>query len=200
MIRHALTAQSRKRFISDDSKDLSISKEGKEQVLSLRSILRKKVRVDMIFTALSKRSIQTAMIVFPYSKKKTIRIEEFNEIDKGFGIFLMNNPSKRKMTVDEWEKTYNNSKSFIKRNEFKYPSGRAIKEMRKTVIKKFLEIIENNKTKNINLVIISHNGPIKAIISFISGDRADSYFKINIPYCSYAEIDYNRDKFRLVRI
>src|SRR3989344_4362895 len=98
LIRHALTAQSKNRFISEDAEDLCISEEGKKQALILRNALKTKAKPDMIFTSLSKRSVQTAMLVFPYSRKKIIKIKEFNEIDKGLNLFLMNNPLRRKMT------------------------------------------------------------------------------------------------------
>lgn len=195
LIRHCSTEQSKNQFIKDDDGDFSLSSAGILEAKKLQ-IFFKKIKIDNIFISDTKRSKETASIVFPQHKEKFITIGEFNEMDKGFKNFLAVNPDKEKMNVINWENVYNNGVN-VSKIKFKYPSGRSIDSYSKIVVKKFFELIVCDQGSN--LAIVAHNGPIKSIISHILGD-IKVYTKFFVYHGAYSEIFCDDNNCKLISL
>jgi alpha-ribazole phosphatase len=191
LIRHCLTKQSENKFIKDDDKDFSLSSTGVLEAKNLQRFF-KKIKINNVFISNTKRSRETANIVFPKHKAKLITVDAFNELNKGFKFFLLANSTKGKMSVIEWENIYN-TKADVSKIKFKYPSGENIMSYSNVVIKKFVELIAFSRNKNI--AIVAHNGSIKAIVAYVLGN-IDVYTKFCVCHGTYSEIfcdDDNND-------
>lgn len=193
LIRHASTSHSLTRLIGDDNLDLSLTKNWKSEVKNIvRDIENSSVSADKIFVSSSKRAIETAKAIFPDRNYQII--QEFSEIDKGFDKFLIKNQNRNTLTLDEWEKIYNNGEINEKLN-FIYPSGITINKYISKITKKFLKLIKGYKT---NIAIVSHNGPIKAILTEVLGGSRNLYFNLEIYNGKYSEIKFENGQFKLL--
>lgn len=195
LIRHASTDHNFSGYIKDDNLDLPLSSGWRREIKNtIYCVNSDNIIANKIYISPSKRAAQTAKAIFKVCKFKVV--EEFSEIDKGFEKFLVDNKNKKNLTVNEWEKIYNTEKG-KKRMNFKYPSGITLNQYISKIINKFLEIV--NKTgRDKNLVIVSHNGPIKAILTEVLGGHKELYYNIEIQNGKYTEINYEDGSFRLV--
>ena len=167
LLRHAATSQSVKRLIRDDHEDLSLSEEGVVQAIVLKDKFIDLTEIFKIYVSPAKRCLQTAEIIFPDFIDRFEIAPELREIDKGFACAIKKNPSLKDMTIDDWELKYNNSSDPLARNSYIYPSGESVLMMNSRVAAFFDRII--NRAEDAKIIIISHNGPIRAIIAHALG-------------------------------
>lgn len=199
LLRHSITIHDKERNIKNDNKDYALSVEGIAQTKKLKKKLLQQRLSNFIrvYVAPDKRCRQTASILFPKLKSKFIIVDDLREINKGFNRFLKENHYLGDMTIDKWELLYNNS-SASERNAFVYPSGESINKLYRRVVRTFVDILKENNGQD--LLIVSHNGPIRAIISYALGSKDGVYRSINIMNGAYSEVIYEKGKFTLVRL
>lgn len=193
LIRHAMTEQNNKRLIINDHSDFGLSKEGIIQAIKLKNKFNNKKNY-IIYTSPLKRCRQTAEIIFAQSINKIRVAPELKELNKGFVELVKKRPNLKSMTVDEWELEYNNSDDPAIKRSYVYPSGESISLISSRVIAFLNRLIR--KSTDHDLIIVSHNSPIKAIIVNALG-VANAYNSILIEHASYSELIYNDGKFVL---
>lgn len=194
LIRHAETEQSLNNYIVNDDKDFSLSDLGIVTANRLKESL-VKYDIDHVYSSPHTRSKQTAKILFP--NKEISILEDFREINKGFGSFLKSNPNLEHMSTQEWEVEYMSKLGDKDRFRKPYPSGESISDMYTRVSSAFENIVK--KSEN-NLAIVANNGPIKCILAKLSNHAESFYFKTSIPYGSLTILSVNKDKIVIEEI
>lgn len=197
LIRHAITQQSAKRLIKNDHKDFGLSKEGIAQAIRLRNTFNKIEGKFTVYISPAKRCCQTAKIIFPKLKNEFKTELAFREINKGYPKLIKNNSSFANMTVDEWELKYNNKISNRARNLYKYPSGESVSKMNSRVLYFFNNLI--SQLNGHDVVIVSHNGPLRAIIAYTLGSL-EIYRSVVIDHGCYSELEYDNGSFVLKKM
>lgn len=194
LIRHAETVQSAHRFIKDDHRDFKLSKSGIAQALILKNKLNY-LKNPTIYYAPTNRCLQTAALTFPKLKSSFIKAAELGEIDKGFLSAIKKNSSLKLLTTDDWELRFNNIPG--KKHSYLYPSGESISQLTARVTIFYKTLLQT--VKGDNLVIFSHNGPIKTIIAH-SLSKKNLYTSIRIDEGHYVELDLECGKFILSKL
>ena len=166
LIRHAKTTHvDEKKYCGFT--DPPLNDEGIKQAVALSDCLRN-TKIDKIYSSDLKRSIQTAELVF--SGRDIEKYAEFREMN--FGAF-------EDMTCEEITKKFGELyDNWIDNMETaKVPEGESMQDLQKRANEKLTEIIKENKDKTIALV--SHGGPIRAILCDVLGYGLNKFWKIN---------------------
>lgn len=180
LVRHALTEDNQNARLSGHT-DSSISKEGKIQIDKLTNYL-KDTNIDKIFTTTSSRTKDTVSKIAQIKNLNIIEKDELREIS--FGDF-------EGLTFDEIKK--NNPKEFEKiindGYNYKYPNGESLIETYYRVSNEIDKIILENKNENI--LICSHGGTIRNIITHLLSGSYEFHwnFRIDNASVSILEID-----------
>jgi len=142
---------------------------------------------DAIAVSPCKRARETASILFP--GRSFAIAEGLTEIDKGFPLFLRTHPESAGMTVDGWEAAYRAHFGNEERYRLPYPSGVSLATFAENAVKAFETIVAAHAGRK-TLYIVTHNGPIRAIMSHNAGKEPyDAYFSFSVPYASFHIIE-----------
>lgn len=191
LIRHCSTPQNEGGSIAGDKDDVALSDLGRKQAADLKERLANKIDPHRIYTSSAKRCEETAGIIFPDKLPLFEKLPVLSEIDKGFDNFLSKRPDESDLTPFEWEKKYNSSNDLKERANFRYPSGTTIECFMNDVINGFTSNIE--KTKG-DIAIVSHNGPIKALLVWAMGGAKENYFRLDVQQGKYCAIQIDKGK------
>lgn len=178
LVRHALTEDNQNARLSGHT-DSSISKEGKIQIDKLTNYL-KDTNIDKIFTTTSSRTKDTVSKIAQIKNLNIIEKDELREIN--FGDF-------EGLTFDEIKK--NNPKEFEKiindGYNYKYPNGESLIETYHRVSNEIDKIILENKNENI--LICSHGGTIRNIITHLLSRSYEFHWNFRIDNASVSVLD-----------
>lgn len=191
LIRHTKSKQSIKALLKDDDSNGGLSQLGVAQAHNLKHLF-KNEEERKIFVSPAKRCLQTAKLIFPQQEKEFIISPELREINKGFLKEIKKNSKLGLMTVQEWELKYNNSNKPQIKIQYKYPSGESVIEMINRVNNFFKQLVQGETCPE--LVIISHNGPIKGIISSVL-NNPELYSLIACDSGCYSELECRQGSF-----
>lgn len=182
LVRHGkIDAGEEKRYIGVT--DLPLSAEGVKQAQKLKKFFHS-INIEKAYVSPLVRCVQTADIIFENRDIERILVKEFTEINMG-----------------QWEgKTFKYIKSYFseqfkKRGEnidtFVPPGGESFKQLRDRVIPVYENIVENSVG---NIIIISHAGVNRIILSNLLSMPIKNIFQIDQTYGCIDEICYD-DKY-----
>lgn len=182
LVRHGMTRCNEGGLLSGVT-DSKLSEKGKLQAHKLANYL-KNEKIDKIYTTPFSRTKET---VKELAEIKGIQIEEnnrLNEINFGdfeglsFKVIEKEYPQEVKKMIDEGSK-------------YKYPNGESLEDTFIRVKNEMKNILKNNK--NSTILICSHGGTIRNIISYlICGDYKYHWnFKIDNGSITEVEVDNN---------
>ena len=186
LVRHGITTCNEDGVLSGLT-DSKLSEEGKKQANKLAKYL-KHENIDSIYTTHFSRTKET---VRKLSEIKNIQIQEtskFNEIN--FGDF-------EGLSFEQIERSYPEEiqKMINEGFEYKYPNGESLVDTFKRVKNELNRIIDNNK--NSTVLICSHGGTIRNIISYLLCDDYKYHWNFRIDNCSISEIELD-NKFAIL--
>lgn len=163
--------------------DSILSEKGKAQAIKLAQYL-KDENIDRIYTTPFSRTKET---VKKLAEIKSIQIEErsqLNEID--FGDFEgLSFKGIEKEYPEEIEKMINEG------FEYKYPNGESLVDTFMRVKNEVKRIINDNQ--NSTVLICSHGGTIRNIISYLLCDDYKYHWNFRIDNCSITEIEVDNN-------
>lgn len=163
--------------------DSILSEKGKAQAIKLAQYL-KDENIDRIYTTPFSRTKET---VKKLAEIKSIQIEErsqLNEID--FGDFEgLSFKGIEKEYPEEIEKMINEG------FEYKYPNGESLVDTFMRVKNEVKRIINDNQ--NSTVLICSHGGTIRNIISYLLCEDYKYHWNFRIDNCSITEIEVDNN-------
>lgn len=163
--------------------DSILSEKGKEQSSKLARYL-KNENINRIYTTPFSRTKET---VKKLAKIKNIQIEERSQLNEiNFGDF-------EGLSFKEIEKEYPEEieKMMNEGFEYKYPNGESLVETFNRVKNEVKRIINDNK--NSTVLICSHGGTIRNIISYLLCDDYKYHWNFRIDNCSITEIEVDNN-------
>jgi len=181
LVRHAITDDNELAKLSGHI-DSRVSEEGKIQIEKLTDYL-KSEKIDEIYTTTSSRTKDTVKYLAEINKIDIQESEALREIN--FGDFEGKDFKEiQKNYPDEFNKMINEG------YEYKYPNGESLIECYERVskeIKLILEDAQNNST----ILICSHAGTIRNILTCLISDTFEYHwnFKIENASVSIVEVD-----------
>lgn len=148
--------------------DIPLNNNGERQAKALSSFLSKE-RIDAVYSSALTRTIQTARIIAEPHELEVSKISELNEVDFGEwdGLTYFEIKERYSNLADDW---------LNKTSEVQITGGETWSHFKKRVVSGLRKILNENENKNI--LIVSHGGPIKAIISEVLGLSLTSFWKI----------------------
>ncbi len=163
--------------------DSILSEKGKEQANKLAQYL-KDENIDRIYTTPFSRTKET---VRKLAKIKNIQIEERSQLNEiNFGDFEgLSFKGIEKEYPEEIEKMINEG------FEYKYPNGESLVDTFMRVKSEMKRIINDNK--NSTVLICSHGGTIRNIISYLLCDDYKYHWNFRIDNCSITEIEVDNN-------
>lgn len=187
LVRHGnIDAGQEKRYIG--ATDLPLSKEGIMQAQRLKKFFYS-INIEKAYVSPLMRCIQTADIIFKNRDIERVLVKEFTEINMG-----------------QWEgKTFKYIKSFFpeqfkKRGEnidtFVPTGGESFQQLRDRVIPIYESIVKNSLG---NIIIISHAGVNRIILSNLLSIPIKNIFQIDQQYGCIDEIYYD-DEYKNYRL
>ncbi|MDF2951453.1 MAG: alpha-ribazole phosphatase [Anaerocolumna sp.] len=137
--------------------------------------------IEQVFTSPLKRCLNTAKIICEEKQQDYIIVKDFTEINMGL---WENKPiiDIKKNFPKEYEERGKNFASFLP------PEGESFNQLTKRVMAAFDSIVNNYSG---NIIIVSHAGVIKAIISQILGVPFQDIFSTDQPYGCVNELILN---------
>ena len=160
--------------------DVDLNETGKKQIQNL-SIRLSSEQIERIFSSDLTRTIESAEIIGNKLKIINEPISEFREIDLGVWEGL---------TLEEIEKSF--PEDLVKRSEdikdFRIINGESFSDVKKRVIPKLKDIIEDNLSKRI--LVIAHGGVNRIIISDALGLDINNIPRLEQNYACLNIIDY----------
>lgn len=178
LVRHATTNDNIDGNLSGHI-DSELSDLGKLQIAKLNKFLEKE-KIDSIYTTTSTRTKQTVLEISKFRGINIIEKENLKEISFGdfegfnFDIIQKNYP-------EEFEKLI--SQGF----NYRYPNGESLIDSYNRVCEEIDKIISCNKDKTI--LICSHAGTIRNIISYLIGKTYEFHWNFRIDNASVSIID-----------
>lgn len=142
-------------------------------------------KVDMIYCSDLKRTVQTAEIINKYVKSSIKIREELREIHMGKfhtqdeAVIKAENP-------DFWSIWSSHS------HDIPYPEGESGHDVRMRVLKVINEIINQDYNR---VLVVTHGGVIKVMVSHFLGLGMEKRFKIGAPpeHCGMTVVKYQRE-------
>lgn len=168
--------------------DSRLTDKGRMQALKAKEKL-KDEDIDVIISSDLKRCYETAEIINKDRHLDIIYDNNLRELNFGVWEGLRYDEIREQFPdkIRKWEIDYLN---------FKVPKGESLKEMYLRGNSAIEEIIQ--KYKNKKILIISHSGIIRSILSKqICGD-INCYWKFKIFHCSINRIEYLEDNYSVV--
>ena len=182
LVRHGTTICNEKGAMSGLT-DSILSEKGRLQANKLSNYLKNK-KIDKIYTTPFSRTKET---IKELAELKMIQVEEnsqLNEIDFGDFEGLSFNVIENKYP-EEVEKMINEG------FEYKYPNGESLKETFIRVKNEMRKIISENE--NSTVLICSHGGTIRNIISYLLCDDYKYHWNFRIDNGSITEIEVDNN-------
>ena len=178
LIRHAISEDNIKGTLSGHI-DSKLSDIGKSQVDKLNK-LREKEKIDYIYTTTSIRTKETIGYIANTRGIDIVEKEGFKEIN--FGDF-------EGMNFNYIQKNYPNEfeKMIKEGNRYKYPNGESLIDSYERVVFELSDIIKKHKDDTI--LICSHAGTIRNIISYLIGKTYEYHWNFRIDNASVSIID-----------
>lgn len=167
-------------------KGLSLSENGRNQAHSLIERF-SAIQIDAIYSSPLQRAVETAQ---PLSENKRVPIvvrDELNEIDFGMWTGL---------TFDELESDLRWKQFHLYRNKCSIPEGEWMIEVQLRMIKVVNEMCDLFPEQNI--LIFSHNDPIKAVIAYYCGISLDQFLRVSISTGSVSAIYLNKNEVKIL--
>ncbi len=148
--------------------NLSLTSNGESQARALSSFLANK-QIDIAYSSALIRANQTAKIVTEPHGLNVCKVPGLNEVDFGEwdGLTYPEIKERYPGLADDWLK---------RTSEVQIPGGESWLDFKTRVMGALNEILNKNGGKNI--LVVSHGGPIKTIISDILGLELTSFWKI----------------------
>lgn len=178
LVRHAVTNDNEESRLSGHI-DSTLSKYGIEQVKKLTKYL-ERYDIDKIFTTTSKRTKDT---VEPLANIKNIDIIERDTLKEiSFGDF-------EGITFKEIQDNHSDEfdKMISQGYDYKYPNGESLIESYDRVSKEIDNII--NENDNMSILICSHGGTIRNIISYLISNNYEYHWNFRIDNASVTIIE-----------
>lgn len=180
LARYGETVWNRERKYQGQS-DVPLTDEGRIQAKSLSERL-KDEKIDVIYASDLGRTMETAEIIAEHHGRKVVPAPLMRELN--FGIW-------EGMTYDEimqkWAKEYN------KWQDDPYnenpPEGETLSELCERVSKFFMKAAQDHPDGRI--LVVSHAGPIRAILSVLLNLKQDFFWKFKISNTSLTIIEYD---------
>jgi alpha-ribazole phosphatase len=180
LARHGETIWNRERKYQGQS-DIPLTDEGRIQARSLSERL-KDEKIDVIYASDLGRTIETAEIIAEHHGLEVVPAALMRELN--FGIW-------EGMTYDEiikkWAKEYNKWQD-DPYNE-KPPEGETLSELCERVSKFLMKAAQDHPDGRI--LVVSHAGPIRAILSVLLNLKQDFFWKFKISNTSLTVIEYD---------
>lgn len=160
--------------------DSPLTLKGKKQAMEVRDKL-KNEKIDLIISSDLNRCHNTAEIInldHQCDIITTSGLKEFN-FGKWEGLSYDDIRSTFPVEADSWQKDYVN---------YKVPGGESLMEMYDRVVITYDKIIRENLDKN--LLIVSHAGVIRSILSKEICGGIECYWKFKINNCGITKLEY----------
>lgn len=148
-------------------------------------------KIDVIITSDLSRAVDTATYIKKDVNLEITKLQAFREMHFGDWEDLTAGEMRKNdgAAVDAWWADYVN---------YKTPNGESLKGMYERVTEGYEKILNNHRGKNI--LLVSHSGVMRAILSKELCDSVEGYWKFRIENCAVIEIEYVDDfpviKFR----
>ena len=187
-VRHGITDFPRNRLYCDDVEDPSLNEQGLLQAQSAANMLQD-LPVDMIVASPMKRTFMTAEAI---SKKTKVQIQIDPALkERPFGIW-------DGLYFDAIERDFPDEYRAWKKNPATFfpEGGESIIDLLTRVTNALDEIMA--KYHGQTVVVVSHVGPIRVLISQALGMPIEKYRQLNIDYGSLTRIDYGKHQNNLV--
>lgn len=178
LVRHAITTDNINGNLSGHI-DSKLSNLGKQQVIKLNEFL-KDEKIDCIYTTTSNRTKDTIKGISNMKNLDIIECENLKEIN--FGDFEgMNFDYIKSNFPEEFDKIVKDG------FKYKYPNGESLIDFYNRVSKEIKNILEHNKNKTI--LICTHAGTIRNIISYLVGNTYKYHWNFKIDNASVSIIE-----------
>lgn len=180
LVRHGETIWNRQRKYQGQS-DVPLTNEGRLQAKTLSERL-KNEKIDVIYASDLDRTMETAKILARYHGRKVMPATLMRELS--FGIW-------EGMTYDEiiqkWPQEYKmwQADPYNK----KPPDGETLSELCERVSKFLMETAK--KYPDSRILVVTHAGPIRAILSVLLNLKQDFFWKFKISNTSLTIIEYD---------
>jgi alpha-ribazole phosphatase len=180
LVRHGETIWNRQRKYQGQS-DIPLTDEGRIQARTLSERL-KDEKIDVIYASNLDRTIETAEIIAKNHGRKVLTAPLMRELS--FGIW-------EGMTYDEIIQKW--PQEFEKWQDDPYnekpPEGETLTELCERVSKFLMEAA--NKHPDSRILVVSHAGPIRAVLSVLLNLKQDFFWKFKISNTSLTIIEYD---------
>lgn len=164
--------------------DVPLTDEGREQARILSERL-KDEKIDVIYASDLDRAIETAAIIAKYHDLNVLPAPLMRELNFGIweGMTYDEIIQKWPQEYNEWQRDPHNKKP---------PEGETLAELCKRVSKFLKETAREHPDSRI--LVVSHAGPIRAILSVLLNLRQDFFWKFKISNTSITIIEYDGQK------
>ncbi len=187
-VRHGITDFPKDRLYCDDVEDPSLNEEGVKQAYLAADMLRD-VHVDTIISSPSKRTLMTADSI---AKSTKIQIQTDAALkERPFGIW-------DGLYFDAIERDFPEEYLAWKKNPIGFvpQGGESILDLAVRVKNILDQIISQYHGKTV--VIVSHVGPIRVMVTQSMDMPLEKYRQLTINYGSISRIDYGRRQNNLI--
>lgn len=183
LVRHGETMWNRQGKYQGQS-DVPLTDEGREQARFLSERL-KDEKIDVIYASDLDRAIETAAIIAKYHDLNVLPAPLMRELNFGIweGMTYDEIIQKWPQEYNEWQRDPHNKKP---------PEGETLAELCKRVSKFLKETAREHPDSRI--LVVSHAGPIRAILSVLLNLRQDFFWKFKISNTSITIIEYDGQK------
>lgn len=182
LVRHALTTDNQENRLSGHIDSL-VSEDGKNQIEKLTNYL-KDFNIDKIYTTTSSRTKDTIKRLAQLKEIQIIEKDSLKEIS--FGDF-------EGITFEDIKNNYPKEfQSMIEKGyEYRYPNGESLIDSYNRVSQEMKKIISSNENKTI--LICSHGGTIRNIISYLISDSYKYHWNFKIDNASVTILEVEND-------
>ncbi|NQT06682.1 MAG: histidine phosphatase family protein [Candidatus Omnitrophica bacterium] len=168
--------------------DIPLNKDGILQAALLKTKL-ESLNIEKVYSSDLKRAMQTAEILF--SNKRIVKRKGLREIDFG-KLSGYTHEQVNKLHPELFKEWLNHPECM------KVPGGENIKGFTRRVLKTFSGISLRNK-RNV-VAIVSHGGPIRAILVSLLGLDAKMFWRIEQGVTALNVITFNKGIARVIKI
>ncbi len=186
LIRHGSIDYNRR--IPGRQPGILLSDEGQSQALSLVKRF-SAIPIDAIYSSPLERALTTALPVANAKQCPVEKRDELNEID--FGKWTG-------MLFDELEGNWQWKQFHYYRNGCQIPDGELMIEVQQRMIKLINEIYQKLPDKNV--LLFSHNDPIKSVIAYFCGISLDQFLRVSISTGSVSAVRIEKGEVRVLFI
>jgi len=169
LVRHGQTdANAEKKYCGQT--DVDLNHKGLRDAASIAKVL-KNTSFDTIVSSDLKRTIQTAELINEYHQLEIELIPDFREIN--FGKF-------ENLTFEEIGDKYPEEKKKMLKEKINYNflEGESLRTLNKRVIQAFNQLLKEKKSED--LLIVSHGGVIRMILTEILSGDINNYWSIEV--------------------